>query len=277
MIPVMWYYPRAARDVALMDVVPVPSAGNVLTVREYQQRWLGVWAFLSGQSIPQPLTQAQALARLGLPPELPDPVPVEPGTPAVERNARVAYPLLGPSRIAAPDCGDAQDVVENAGTGAEATTAELEAAGLCAEEAPSIVFGVQLQPVLSVADGVVTAVDNELGSTIAVTVTDITGRSYRLAGFNDDNPGTDDGAAPPHLRLSPLARVGATVRAGQQLGFLGNSSPLPLGVREDVPTDATVTISQDAVAPHIRLTITDLDGAPVDAYGPVIDALFGQA
>jgi hypothetical protein len=31
------------------------------------------------------------------------------------------------------------------------------------------------------------------------------------------------------------------------------------------------------VAPHIRLTIQDLDGTPVDAYGPVIDALFRQA
>ncbi len=44
-----------------------------------------------------------------------------------------------------------------------------------------------------------------------------------------------------------------------------------------MPTDATVEIPADAVAPHIRLTIVDLDGTPVDAYGPVIDALFRQA
>jgi hypothetical protein len=265
MVPIMWYYPRAARDVMLMDVVPVPSAGNVLTVREYQQRWLAVWGFLSGQDIPEPLTREQALGRLGLPPEPPDPEPVEPGTPANERTARLAYPVLGPSRVATPDCGDADDVTEKT------------SAGLCAEQAPGIVFGVKLQPVLSVVDGVVTDIDDELGSTIAVTITDVTGRSYRLAGFNDDNPGTDDGAAPPHLRLSALARVGATVRAGQVIGFMGNSSPLPLGVRADVPTDATVDIPVDAVAPHIRLTIEDLDGTPVDAYGPVIDALFAQA
>jgi hypothetical protein len=277
MVPIMWYYPRAARDVTLMDIVPVPSAGNVLTVREYQQRWLGVWAFLSGQDIPRPLTREQALGRLGLPPELPDPEPVEPGTPAIERTARLAYPVLGPSRVAVPECGDADDVTENAGAGPDATAAEIAAAGLCAEEAPGIVFGVKLQPVLAVVDGVVTDIDDELGSTIAMTITDITGRSYRMEGFNDDNPGTDDGAAPPHLRLSALARVGATVRAGQVIGFMGNSSPLPLGVRADVPTDATVDIPTDAVAPHIRLTIEDLDGTPVDAYGPVIDALFAQA
>jgi hypothetical protein len=74
-----------------------------------------------------------------------------------------------------------------------------------------------------------------------------------------------------------MAVVGQSVRAGQVLGFMGNSSPLPLGVRADVPTDATVQIAPDAVAPHIRLSIVDLDGTPVDAYGPVIDALFRQA
>jgi hypothetical protein len=276
MIPVMWYFPRAAREPALMDVVPVPSAGNVLTVREYQQRWLGVWAFVSGQPVPEQLTLAGALARLGLPPELPAGQPYDPERPAKERKATIAFPVLGPTRLAAPDCGDAQDIAQNAGAGPLASREEIEAAGLCAEEAPGIVFGVKLQPVLSVVDGVVTDVANELGQPIAVTVTDTTGRSYRLAGFNDDNPGTSDGAAPPHLRLSPLAKVGTPVRAGQVLGFMGNSSPLPLGIRSDVPTDATVDIPTDAVAPHIRLTIEDLDGTPVDAYGPVIDALFRQ-
>jgi hypothetical protein len=187
----------------------------------------------------------------------------------------VAFPVLGPSRLAAPECGDAQNVSDTAGD--SGSRADLEAAGLCAEEAPGIVFGVKLQPVLAVADGVVTNVRDELGGTISVTITDPVGRSYELAGFNDDNPGTDDGAAPPHLRLTRLAAVGQSVRAGQVLGYLGDSSPLPIGIRSDVPTDATVQIATDAVAPHIRLTITDLDGTPVDAYGPVIDALFRQA
>ncbi len=155
MVPVMWYYPRAARDVSLMDIVPVPSAGNVLTVREYQQRWLAVWSFLSGQPIPRPVTFAEGLARMGFAPELPPQTAVDPATPAIERNATIAFPVLGPTRLAAPECGDARDAVQNAG--ASATAAEIEAAGLCAEEAPGIVFGVKLQPVLSVADGVITA------------------------------------------------------------------------------------------------------------------------
>jgi hypothetical protein len=122
----------------------------------------------------------------------------------------------------------------------------------------------------------VTDVHDELGGTISVTVTDDRGRSYKLAGFNDDSPGTNDGAAPAHLRLSALAKVGTSVRAGQILGLMGDSSPLPLGIRSDVPTDATVQIAADSVAPHIRLSIEDLDGTPVDAYGPVIDSLFRQ-
>ena len=277
MIPVLWYYPRAAREPALMDIVPVPSAGNVLTVREYQQRWLAVWAFLSGRPIPQQLNLAQALARLGPPPELPPAPEIDLDVPAEERRANVAFPVAGPVRLAAPDCGGPVDTAQNGSlSGFAPTTDELAAAGLCAAQAPGIVFGVKMQPVLSVADGVVTAVDDRPGEPIAVTVTDVTGRSYRLAGFNDDNPGTDDGAAPPHLRLTSLARVGTSVRAGQVLGFMGDTDPLPLGVRSDVPTDRTVVIPIDAVAPHIRLTIVDLDGTPVDAYGPVIDALFRQ-
>ena len=39
-IPVVWYYPAALADPALMDRVPYPAAGNILTVREYQTRWL---------------------------------------------------------------------------------------------------------------------------------------------------------------------------------------------------------------------------------------------
>ena len=77
MIPVMWYYPRAATDPALMDVVPVPSAGNVLTIREYQQRWLAVFSFISGKPIPTPLTQADVYARAGLPADRACPVDPE--------------------------------------------------------------------------------------------------------------------------------------------------------------------------------------------------------
>lgn len=43
LVPVVWYYPAAARNPALMDVVPAPDAGNVLTPRQYQTRWFDAY------------------------------------------------------------------------------------------------------------------------------------------------------------------------------------------------------------------------------------------
>jgi hypothetical protein len=40
-IPLAWYLPSAIDDPELMDVVPMPEAGNVLTPRQYQARWMG--------------------------------------------------------------------------------------------------------------------------------------------------------------------------------------------------------------------------------------------
>jgi hypothetical protein len=43
LVPVIWYWPRAATDPDQLDIVPLPGAGNRLTVREYQQRWLATY------------------------------------------------------------------------------------------------------------------------------------------------------------------------------------------------------------------------------------------
>ena len=275
MVPVMWYYPIASRQPEWMDRVPKPEHGNRLTIREYQTRWLGVFASISGQTIAPRLGAAADLSAIaGRAPDLPPP---HEGVPSL------SFPVLGPSRLAVPECDDATEIEVADGADGQAATdgpsrADIEAAGLCTEQAPGIVFGIKLQPVLAVADGVVTDVDDDpnSGDPIAVTVTDPEGTSFIYAGFNDDNPGTSDGAAPAHLRLSGLAVVGGAVRAGQVLGFMGDTDPIPLGVRADVPTDATVEIADDAVAPHIRITMVDIDGRPVDAFGPIIDALFRQ-
>lgn len=266
MIPVLWYYPKAAKNPELMDVVPVPSAGNTLTIREYQQRWLGTFSTISGEPIPTvagPPTWAQALQVMALAPEPPQ---RDDGLPSIE------FPVLGPARLASPDCqGD-----EGADDAARQSLADIEAAGLCTDAAPAIVFGVKLQPIRSVVDGVVTAVDDDPESDrpISITITDATGRSYVYSGFNDDNPGTSDGAAPDHLRLSALGKLGQTVWAGQIIGFMGDTDPIPVGVRGEVPTDSSVYLDPDAIAPHIRLSIHEVDGTPVDAFGPVVDSLF---
>src|SRR5690606_32781227 len=117
-----------------------------------------------------------------------------------------AYPVLGRSFVAPPSkCDD------------------------CEGGADAIVFGIKLQPIMAVSDGVVTAVDegDAVTGEVSVTMSDAVGRTYTYRGFNDDNPGTADGAAPRHLRLTSLARVGTVVRAGQILGFMGDTDPMP--------------------------------------------------
>lgn len=42
-VPIIWYWPIAATDPSQLDIVPMPGAGNRLTVREYQQHWLAVY------------------------------------------------------------------------------------------------------------------------------------------------------------------------------------------------------------------------------------------
>ena len=197
-VPIIWYYPAALTNPALMDVVPKPEAGNVLTIRDYQWRWLDTLAYFMGGPLPARLYALPPGLELlsGIPPVVPAAV--------AEGQASVAFPLLGPAAVAPPPpCdGDA-----------------------CDDPNPAIVYGRKLQPVLAAADGVVTSVVFEDASTgrVEMTITDTAGTSYHYAGFNDDNPGTDDGEAPPALRLTALARVGTAVRAGQVIGFLGDS------------------------------------------------------
>lgn len=326
MVPVMWYYPRAVREPALMDVVPKPENGNRLTIREYQTRWLAVFAFISGQPVEPQVEAVEAEADAGDPPLVPDY--------RIGDAPAIVFPALGPTRIAVPECdevdrldvGDAPGLETSDVRGTQSPNADegsdvdgaidrpapgggggdggaedpsppsrvdaamaggtgrpgrldVETAGPCTEHAPAMVFGVKLQPVLAVADGVVTEVVDRPGTAmpITLTITDTLGMSYLYSGFNDDSPGTDDGAASPHLRLTPLAEVGTPVRAGQIIGFMGDTDPLPTDVRLDVPTDASVVLDADAVAPHIRLSMVDRNGDPVDAFGPVADALFRQS
>ncbi|MEM1333046.1 MAG: hypothetical protein AAGG08_06260, partial [Actinomycetota bacterium] len=282
MVPVMWSYPIASRQLELMDVVPKPQHGNKLTIREYQTRWLEVYSEISGERFIAPPTASEFERRSGSAPVVPsittrrvvtdddggvdDEVALAAAALDDGPGVALSYPVLGPSRLASLDCAEDQD-------GGEATLAD-EVATLCADVAPGVVFGVKLQPVLAAADGIVTEIDDVPGSgrPISLTITSPDGISIEYRGFNDDSPGTDDGAAPAHLRLSPLAELGGIVRAGQVIGFMGDSDPLPPDIRADVPTDATESLDPSEAAPHVRLTITDSAGRPLDAVGPLLDA-----
>jgi Peptidase family M23 len=44
MIPLVWYYPETITNPALLDIVPMPEAGNTITPRQYQTSWLKIYA-----------------------------------------------------------------------------------------------------------------------------------------------------------------------------------------------------------------------------------------
>jgi len=243
MVPVIWYYPKAAKDPALMDQVPLPQFGNRLTVREYQRRWLEVLAFITGDPFGFSLAIAppglQYLS--GIPPEVER---------SVEELDQVAFPVLGSAVVAPPQ------------------TCEHDA---CEPGSSAIVYGQKLQPVLAATDGVVTAVehDDPISGAVTLTLTDVAGRTFHYAGFNDDNPGTVDGDADTSLRFTALGEVGATVRAGQILGYMGDTDPMPSDENRGAPTSA--------VWPHIRLTIRDHTGLRLDTDSLVVAAQRSQA
>ncbi len=104
---------------------------------------------------------------------------------------------------------------------------------------------------------------------MTLTITDVAGRTFHYAGFNDDNQGTVDGDADHSMRFTALGRVGATVRAGQIIGFMGDTDPMPGDENRGAPTQA--------VWPHVRLTIRDHDGTRLDADRLVVEAQRAQA
>jgi hypothetical protein len=229
MVPVIWYYPRAAREPALMDQVPVPQAGNRLTVREYQHRWLDVLAYITGNPVTYRASAVPPNLEFlsGRPPEL---------SVSLAELLDVAFPVLGGAVIAPP--------VPCAGDGCEPGTS-------------AIVYGQKLQPIVAVATGIVTAVDEDhVTGALTVTITDALGRTYVYAGFNDDSPGSDDGDAPASLRLTSLAQVGTTVRTGQIIGFMGDTDPMPV--------DDLRGVGDAPVWPHLRLTIRNAEGVRID-------------
>jgi len=129
----------------------------------------------------------------------------------------------------------------------------------CGLGTSAIIYGQTLQPILAVADGVVTAVEhgNPVTGAVSVTLVDAVGRTYHYAGFNDDTPGTDDGNAHHSYRFTALARLGTPVFAGQILGYMGNTDPMP--------ADEHRGTGDGDIWPHLRLTILGPDGALLDA------------
>ena len=142
---------------------------------------------------------------------------------------------------------------------------------ICDNGTDAVVYGQKMQPILAVMSGVVTAVEESdpVAGSVSVTITDALGRTYHYSGFNDDTPGTADGAAIRPYRLTVLAQVGTQVRAGQVIGFMGDTDPMP--------SNESFGIGDEAVWPHLRLSIYDQDGTKLNADSLVAIAQRRQA
>ncbi len=106
------------------------------------------------------------------------------------------------------------------------------------------------RPLVAAADGVVTRVRHATTglSGNSLTIRDEEGWSYVYIHLNNDTPGTDDGSNRYELAFADGIRSGQRVRAGEVVGYLGDS-----GNAEDT-------------APHLHFELHAPDGTIVNAY-----------
>lgn len=111
----------------------------------------------------------------------------------------------------------------------------------------------KLTPVVAVADGTVRWLfDERGGDCCAISVVHDDGWRSRYLHLNNDTPGTDDGKG---YGIARGIRVGARVRAGQVIGFVGDSG------------------NAEATSAHLHFELRRPDGTPVDPFTTLQAAL----
>jgi murein DD-endopeptidase MepM/ murein hydrolase activator NlpD len=149
---------------------------------------------------------------------------------------QIAFPVLGPVEYA-NGWGNCRD-------------------GCTRRHVGTDMLGVRMQPLLAAVDGTVTRIryeNNEMsGGGISVTGAD--GWYYNYFHVNNDTPGTDDGQASHHWQVAPGLTVGSTVRAGQVIGYMGDSG------------------NAEGSVPHLHFEIRQADHTPVNPYYSLVAA-----
>lgn len=111
----------------------------------------------------------------------------------------------------------------------------------------------KLTPVVAVADGTVRWIHGERGGECcALSIVHEDGWRSRYIHLNNDTPGTDDGRG---YGIARGLRLGSRVRAGQVIGFVGDSG------------------NAEATAPHLHFELLRPDGSAVDAFDSLQAAL----
>lgn len=153
----------------------------------------------------------------------------------------IAFPVLGPVEYVSGwnDCRDG-----------------------CARRHEGVdLIGVRMQPLLAAVDGTITAIGPRGSDTagVGLTITADDGWRYNYFHLNNDNPGGDDGHGDPVWQTPPGLRLGDRVRAGQIVGYLGDSG------------------NSEHSVPHVHFEIRDPAGTPHDPFWSLQAATRRQA
>ena len=214
----------------------MPWAGNRLTVREYQTRWLDMLEFVTGAPLGFRLSLLPPELRFlaGIPPE----VPARRTAAAGDRVSRCSA-----HRCVAPPRGCASTTMCADGTDADHLRAEVAAGPGRRRRRRDRRRG--RRP--------------DLGRGDASRSPTPPGRTYRYSGFNDDSPGTTDGAA--HPRLPPhRARPGRHGRCAPARS--SGSWATPIRCR---PTSTAAPAAATPCGRTCDSRIYDADGTQLDA------------
>ena len=110
------------------------------------------------------------------------------------------------------------------------------------------IIGDRLQPIIAMHDGVIDHLVDHPTAGYGVVIRDSEGWEYRVYHMNNDSPGTDDAADAGSWRFAPGVIPGASVRAGQFIGWMGDSGN-----------------SEESV-PHAHVEIHRPDGTAINPF-----------
>ena len=109
-------------------------------------------------------------------------------------------------------------------------------------------IGDRLQPLVAMHDGVIDHLVDHPTAGYGVVIRDAEGWEYNVYHMNNDTPGTDDAADDGGWRFAPGIVPGATVKAGQFIGWMGDSG------------------NSEGSVPHAHVEIRRPDGEAINPF-----------